>query len=119
MKNVVLAMAAMIVATSAAAAEVDGKWVGMVGQSEITFEFKADGENLTGTLNNAALAGATPIKDGKIKGADLSFHVVRTLNDAETKVEWKGTLAGDEIKLQRAAVTGNAAAEVTVKRVKP
>jgi uncharacterized protein (DUF2147 family) len=103
---------------AASAADIDGTWVGMVGQSEITFELKAAGEKLTGTLNNAAQPGATELKDGKIKGADVSFHVLRTLNEAETKVEWTGKLAGDELTLQRAAVAGNEAAPVVAKRVK-
>jgi uncharacterized protein (DUF2147 family) len=103
---------------AASAADIDGTWVGMVGQSEITFELKAEGEKLTGTLNNAAQPGATELKDGKIKGADVSFHVLRTLNEAETKVQWTGKLAGDELTLQRAAVAGNEAAPVVAKRVK-
>lgn len=103
---------------AASAADIDGTWVGMVGQSEITFELKAAGEKLTGTLNNAAQPGATELKDGKIKGADVSFHVLRTLNETETKVEWTGKLAGDELTLQRAAVAGNEAAPVVAKRVK-
>jgi len=113
-----LMLAAVLIATSAAAADIDGKWKGMVGQSEITFELKAVGEKLTGTLNNAAAAGVVELKDGKINGNDVSFHVVRTLNDAETKVEWTGKLAGDELKLQRAAAGGNAATEVITKRLK-
>jgi uncharacterized protein (DUF2147 family) len=103
---------------TASAADIDGTWVGMVAQSEITFVLKADGEKLTGTLDNAAQPGATELKDGKIKGADVSFHVLRTLNEAETKVEWTGKLAGDELTLQRAAVAGNEPAPVVAKRKK-
>jgi uncharacterized protein (DUF2147 family) len=114
-----LALAAWLAAGAAAAAEIDGKWVGMIGESEITFEFKADGEKLTGTLNNAAQAGVVEIKEGKIKGSDVTFHVVRNLNNAETRVEWTGKLAGAELKLQRGAVGGNAAAEVVAKRPPP
>jgi hypothetical protein len=111
-------LAAALGMGAASAADIDGTWVGMVGQSEITFELKAVGEKLTGTLNNAAQPGATELKDGKIKGADISFHVLRTLNEAETKVEWTGKLAGDQLTLQRGAVAGNEAAPVVAKRVK-
>jgi len=116
-----LAMAALLAAASAlaaAAAGVDGKWVGTVGESEITFEFKAEGEKLTGTLNNAAQAGAVEIKDGKVRGDEISFHVVRNLNNAETKVQWTGKVAGDQLTLTRGEVAGNAAAPVVAKRVK-
>ena len=84
----------------------------------IKIRFKTQGDKVTGTLDNAAQAGATELKDVKVTGDQVSFHVVRTLNNAETKVEWTGKLAGDELKLQRAAVAGNAATDVVAKRVK-
>lgn len=115
-----VALAAVLASTSALAADIDGKWVGKVGDSDITFTLKAEGEKLTGTLDNAAQAGATELKEGKMnKDGTVSFHVVRNLNNAETKVEWTGKLAGDELKLTRGAVGQNQAAEVVAKRQKP
>lgn len=111
-----LALAALLATGAASAADIDGTWVGTVGQSEITFEFKAEGAKLTGTLNNAVLPGATPIQDGKVSGKDISFNVVRTLNEAETKVQWTGKIEGDELKLQRGAVAGNELAAVVASR---
>lgn len=113
-----LVLATLLATGAASAADVDGTWVGTVGQSEITFQLKAEGAKLTGTLDNAVLPGATPIHDGKVSGQDISFNVVRTLNDAETRVQWTGKLEGDELKLQRGAVAGNELAEVVAKRVK-
>lgn len=113
-----LLLVALLGTAAASAAGLDGKWTGTVGQSQVTFEFKTQGDKLTGTLDNAAQPGATELKDVKLKGDEVSFHVVRTLNEAETKVEWTGKLAGDELKLQRGAVAGNAVAEVVAKRVK-
>lgn len=113
----ILGLAALLLAASASAAGIDGKWVGMVGQSEISFTFKTEGGKVTGTLDNAAQPGATELKDVKVTGDTVSFHVLRTLQETETKVEWTGKLAGDELKLQRGAVAGNAVAEVTAKRV--
>jgi hypothetical protein len=113
-----IALTALLAATAVSAADIDGKWVGMVGQSSITFEFKAMGNKLTGTLDNSAAPGATEIQEGKIDGDTISFHVMRTLNDAETRVEWTGKLTGDELKLQRGAVAGNEVAEVVAKHPK-
>lgn len=110
-------LAVLLAAASAAAAGIDGKWVGTVGQSEISFTFKTEAGKITGTLDNAAQPGATELKDVKLTGDTVSFHVLRTLQETETKVEWTGKLAGDELKLQRGAVAGNAVAEVTAKRV--
>ena len=121
MKSLVKAfigIAALVAAASVSAAEIDGTWTGMLGQSEVKFVLKADGEKLTGTLDNAAQAGAVEIKEGKIKNGEVSFHVVRNLDNAETKVQWTGKLAGEELKLQRAAVGQNAAADVVLKRAK-
>lgn len=112
------ALVASAAITAAAPAGIDGKWTGTVGQSAITFTFKTEGGKLTGTLDNAAQAGATELKDVKMEGDAVSFHVVRNLNNAETKVEWTGKLAGDELKLQRGAVAGNPVAEVVATRVK-
>lgn len=119
MKGFCKVPAALVVALCAgiaSAAGVDGTWFGTVGQSEITFDFKTNGEKLTGTLDNAAAPGATEIRDGKVKGEEISFNVVRTLNNAETTVPWTGKLVGDELRLQRGAVAGNALAEVVAKR---
>jgi hypothetical protein len=115
-----LFIATLLASAAAMAADIDGKWVGKVGESDITFTLKAEGEKLTGTLDNAAQAGAMEIKEGKIgKDGTVSFHVVRNLNNAETKVQWSGKLTGEELKLTRAAVGQNAAADVVAKRQKP
>ncbi len=111
-----IALSALMGAGIVSAADVDGTWVGTVGQSQVTFELKANGDKLTGTLDNAAAPGATEIRDGKVKGDEISFNVVRTLNNAETTVPWTGKLVGDELRLQRGAVAGNALAEVVAKR---
>jgi uncharacterized protein (DUF2147 family) len=92
---------ALLAATTAFAAEnIDGKWTAQVGQSTLTLEVKADGEKLTGTLTNSQ-AGPAPIEEGKIKGDEISFHVMRSINNANTKVAWTGKLAGDELKVKR------------------
>ena len=56
-KILVAAGMAAIFAVGAAAAEVDGKWTaevpGRQGNTEMTFNFKAEGAKLTGTVANA------------------------------------------------------------------
>ena len=91
---------------SAWAADVAGKWIaqasgGQGGTSEITLIFKVDGTTLTGTLDNSLMPGAIEIKDGKIEGDDISFHVLRSFGENEMKVVWKGKVAGDEIRFTR------------------
>src|SRR5579883_1545479 len=71
-----LAMLACLMVTSAFAADVDGKWTASMparqgNTMEVTFNFKADGNKLTGTMSNPR--GETEIKDGKIDGDKISF----------------------------------------------
>lgn len=86
------------------AADVNGKWVAQVpgrgGQTrETTFNFKAEGAKLTGTVSG--MQGDQPISDGKIAGDDISFVVVANFQGNEVKLVYKGKVAGDEIKMTR------------------
>jgi len=114
----------------ARAADVSGKWVAHVpavqgqGESDITFVFKVDGSNLTGTLNNSQQPGDVEIKEGKVSGDEISFSLTRNIGGTDMKVLWKGTMAGDEIKFTRAleggaGPGGGGATEMTAKRAKP
>src|SRR5262245_24622210 len=81
------------------AAAIDGKWVAQVqvrnGAQENTFNLKAEGDKLTG--NVVTPRGETPISDGTIKGNDVAFSTKMNFNGNEFKLNYKGTLAGDEL----------------------
>ena len=101
----------------AAAADVAGKWKAQIpgrggNTNETTFNFKTDGDKLTGTMENPR--GSVDIQDGKVSGDSISFVVVRKMQDNEMKINYKGTISGDELKLTM-EVNGNAR-EVTAKR---
>src|SRR4051794_40813072 len=89
-------------AMTASAADVTGTWKANTetpnGNFETTFVFKADGAKLDGTTSNQ-FSGETPISDGKIEGDNLSFTVAANFNGNEFKLNYKGKVAGDEIKL--------------------
>ena len=124
------ALVCVLTAVQALAADVAGKWIGQVpaaqGQPEstITFVFKVDGDNLTGTINNSQQPGDVELKEGKVTGDDITFSLTRNIGGTDMKVVWKGKIAGDEIKLTR-SVTGaagpgaGATTEITAKRAKP
>ena len=104
MRNKLLLVGAimlMALVASAFAADVTGKWVaesqGRNGPTQTTFNFKADGTALTGTVSGRG--GDTEITDGKINGDDISFTVVRKMGEMEMKMLYKGKVAGDEIKM--------------------
>ena len=109
MKSKVIAVAAtvLLAATTAWAADVSGKWTAKVpgaqgqGESDVTFNFKVNGTDLTGTINNSQQPGDVEIKDGKVSGDDVSFTLNRKIGENELKVLWKGKVSGDEIKFTR------------------
>ena len=124
------AVVCVLAAVPALAADVAGKWTGQVpaaqGQAEsvITIVFKVDGDNLTGTINNSQQPGDVELKEGKVTGDDITFSLTRNIGGTDTKVVWKGTIAGDEIKFTRSVAGGagpgaGAVTEITAKRSKP
>ena len=93
---------ACLMAGSALAAGIDGKWkaeyTGRDGETRTTtFSFKADGEKLTGTVSGRQ--GDTAISEGKVSGDEIAFVVIRIIQGEERKIQYKGKIAGDEIKM--------------------
>jgi hypothetical protein len=82
-------------------ADITGKWTGKIetpnGSRDVNMTFKADGATLTGSVSGRN--GDTPIENGKIDGDNISFTVTRSFNGNEFKTNYKGTVAGDTIKL--------------------
>lgn len=111
----VVTMTAMSI--SMLAADVAGKWVAEMtspdGQKrQSTFDFKVDGDKLSGTVANAR--GETKIEDGTVKGDDISFSVTRNFGGNEVKMKYKGKVTGNEMKLNVDA--GERSFEMTAKR---
>ena len=122
-RMIVLAAALMLVfGFVVQAADVTGKWIAQVqarnGQTrETTFNFKVDGEKLTGTMS--AGQRDNPISDGKITGDEISFTVTTNARGSEVKVNFKGKISGDEIKFTRTREGGGGQAqELVAKRAK-
>jgi len=86
------------------AAGADGKWTwkqrgGQNGNEvAMTLELKQDGEKLTGSVMREGSDMKSEIKEGTIKGSDVSFVTVRERNGMEFKTTFKGKLEGDTIK---------------------
>ena len=101
MKFWALALGMMLLfAGLAICADIDGKWTGKMaggpgGDMEINYTFKADGAKLTGSTTGPD-GTKNDITDGKIDGNKISFTVSPM---PEFKMEMKGTLTGDTLKL--------------------
>jgi hypothetical protein len=121
-RKVVLAIALLtIVTTVAMAADITGKWKsempGRDGTPQVTtYTFKVEGDKLTGTISGRQ--GDTAISDGKISGDDISFAVVRNFGGQERKMEYKGKVSGDEIKISVQFGPDMPPREMVAKRVK-
>jgi hypothetical protein len=99
MKYVSLIAVVLLLAGFAVAADVDGKWSGTITGMDMTvaFTFKADGKTLTGT--HVVNGTETAIKDGKVDGNNISFTVALDMGGQETKIEHKGVVSADQIKM--------------------
>ena len=97
-----LVLGFLLLAVSALAADVDGKWSGTIstpnGDFPQTFTFKADGAKLSGSLE--FMPGmAIPIADGKVDGNNISFSVTLDFG-MPFKLTYTGVVSGNELKLK-------------------
>jgi hypothetical protein len=123
LKSFILAVLILAGLVCLYAADITGKWTAefdsQVGVQKYTFEFKADGANLTGmAISKIGDAEAqTKITEGKISGDDVSFVENLNYQGMELRIAYKGKISGDEIKFAR--TVGEAGGETFVaKRVK-
>jgi hypothetical protein len=112
-----------IVVSLSRAADLAGKWTAEfespIGVQKYAYEFKADGDKLTGkaSYDHSMGKGESALKDIKVKDGDVSFVETLKLQEMEITVTYTGKLAGDELKLTR--VVGEFGTEQLVaKRVK-
>ena len=121
------------------AADINGTWKGEVpqfgggfgggGQAQpmvLIFDFKADGETLTGYNQPAGMEIQAPIRDGIIKGNKIWFLLDVNMGPSKMVFRYKGKVKGDKLKLFCKSVTENQVGgggfmmreqEITLKRV--
>jgi hypothetical protein len=116
-----LITALMAIFSLALMADASGTWKASVetpnGTRESTFTFKVDGDKLTGTVTMGQM-GEGPITEGKVDGDNVSFAVVRDINGNQLRINYKGTVSGDEMKLSGEVVGMDRTFEMTAKRAK-
>jgi hypothetical protein len=97
-----LALGLLLLAVSAFAADIDGKWSGTIstpnGDFPQNFTFKADGAVLSGSLE--FMPGmAVPISEGKVDGNNISFTVTLDFG-MPFKLTYTGVVSGNELKVK-------------------
>ncbi|RYU90475.1 glycoside hydrolase [Mucilaginibacter terrigena] len=105
----------LIICLAAVYADINGKWIGSINTPDgnaiqVSYDFKADGEKLTGTATSQM--GEVPIENGKIKGDDFSFSV----NVSGTDYPHKGKVYADSCALD--IDFGGSGSHFIVKRAK-
>lgn len=100
MKRLLISM--FVLSMAAFAADLAGTWKatadGPNGSMERTFVFKVDGAKLTGETTSSML-GKSTIADGKIDGDSFSFTITANFQGNEMKLNYKGKVTGNEIKI--------------------
>jgi opacity protein-like surface antigen len=98
--SLVAALALMLVAAPARAADVDGKWSGSLdtpmGAVEVGFNFKADGAKLSGSTTGPD-GSELMIKDGKIDGDKITFVVSLDFGGMALDLNYSGVVKPDQI----------------------
>lgn len=108
------------VALTAAAADVTGTWKGTAqtpnGPVERTFNFKVDGNKLTGDTNSE-IFGKSVIDDGAVDGDNISFTITVNFQGNQGKVNYKGKVKGGQIDFTVEIPALNQTVEYSAKRV--
>ncbi len=105
------------------AGDVSGKWTAQfdtqVGVQKYTFDLKAAGDKLTGSAAFERMGdkGTAELKEGRIAGDKVFFVENLDFQGNQVRIEYTGTVAGDEIKFTR-KVGDFASEEFVARRVK-
>ena len=104
-----VALCFLLLAGVALADAIDGSWIsvrkmerdGQAFTITQTFDLKADGGKLTGTITMSfgdMEPRKTDIKDGKIDGAKFTFTTTMSTPNGDFKMVYAGTVEGDTLK---------------------
>lgn len=121
-----IALAALFLGGSSLthAADLAGKWTAefdtQIGVQKYIYEFKVEGEKITGkaTFDHSMGKGEAELKEIKLSGDSLSFVEPLNFDGNEVAITYTGKIAGDEMKLTR-NVGDFATEDLVAKRVKP
>ena len=101
------------------AAEIAGTWKGTaegpMGTMDRTFVFKVEADKLTGETTSS-YSGKSTIMDGKVDGDNLSFWITVNFQGTDMRVNYKGKVAGNEMKLTAATADGSFTVDWNLKK---
>jgi hypothetical protein len=102
-KSLILIALGLLALVSTFAADVTGKWKSEfdtpVGHRSYTYDLRVEGDKLMGKAISDR--GETDIQEGKVSGDDVSFVEMLNFQGQSIRVEYKGKVTGDEMRLNR------------------
>jgi hypothetical protein len=103
-RKFVVALSLAIIALPASAQSVAGKWnldIAMEGFSGTvaTYDFKVEGNVLTGTSTSAMDGTTSNIAEGKIDGNKITWKQTIDMGGGPTTISYAGVLEGEKITL--------------------
>ena len=94
-------MMLLLAAAACFSADVTGKWKAEVqssnGPIQVTFDFKVEGDKLSGTLTSHM--GEIAIKEGKVAGDELTWVLIYEREGNSMKISNKAKVSGDEMQI--------------------
>jgi hypothetical protein len=110
----------LVLAALLYSADATGKWKGSIdagGEThELTFDLKASGDTLTGTMSGTT-EKASEIQDGKIQGDTVSFWAMAEYQGQPIKLVFKGQVLESEIHFTMGLDDGSWSSDLVVKKV--
>jgi hypothetical protein len=106
-RSLALAFGVLLAALAAQAADVTGKWTAtfdtQVGPQKYTFQLKAEGDKVTGKalFERMGQTGEADLLEGKLAGDQISFVETFDAMGNSVRIEYQGTVKGDEIAFTR------------------
>jgi hypothetical protein len=114
---------ALPLAGPASAADVTGKWHAefdtQIGIQKYVYDFKIAGDKITGkaAYERENGKGEVDLKEIKVSGDDISFMEPLDFDGQQIRIDYKGKISGDEMKLTR-QVGEFATEEIVAKRLR-
>jgi hypothetical protein len=110
----------LFLAASALAADITGTWKGSAqtqnGTIERTFIFRQEGDKLTGETVSERF-GKSTIDNGRVEGDTVTFTVNLKVQDNDMKLNYKGKVEGNQMKLHVTSEGADFSFEYVAKKI--
>ncbi|MCC6860388.1 MAG: hypothetical protein IT158_17600 [Bryobacterales bacterium] len=99
------------------AADVTGKWKGVMGESgrDVVFQLRSEGSRVSGTMSGPN-GEPRPITQGELSGENIALTVASEWQGNPVKLLVKGKVAGGEMRVTVESEGGDWSTELVLKK---